>query len=75
MALYNIASPSGGEKRMARFITDELRRMGILTGKTGTATSTRSKATGEATPVSWHTWTRYTAARPARMQPTLSRNQ
>ena len=29
MALYNIASPSGGEKRMARFITDELRRMGI----------------------------------------------
>ena len=29
MALYNISSPSGGEKRMARFITDELRRMGI----------------------------------------------
>ena len=29
MGLYNISSPSGGEKRMARFITDELRRMGI----------------------------------------------
>ena len=34
MALYNISSPSGGEKRMARFITDELRRMGIPYRKT-----------------------------------------
>lgn len=29
MALYNIASPSGREKRMAEFITKELRRMEI----------------------------------------------
>ena len=29
MTLYNIASPSGREKQMARFITGELKRMGI----------------------------------------------
>ena len=30
MALYNIASPSGREGKMARFITSELERMGIF---------------------------------------------
>lgn len=73
MALYNISSPSGKEGKIAGFIIGELRRMGILSGKTGTETSTRSKATGKATPVPWRTWTRYTGARQAPMRPILWR--
>lgn len=76
MALYGIASPSGKEGKMAGFIIGENSGgWGFLSGKTGTETSMRSKATGKATPVSWRTWTRYTGARQALMQPILWRTR
>lgn len=75
MALYGISSPSGREGKMAKFIIEELKGWRFLSGKTGTETSMRSKATGKATPVSWRTWTRYTGARQALMQPILWRTR
>ena len=75
MALYNISSPSGGEGKMAGFIIGELRRMGIPYRKDRCGNIYAVKGNRKSYPCAWHTWTRYTAARPARMQPTLSRNQ
>ena len=70
MALYNISSPSGKESS-----SGNSGGWGFLSGKTGTETSTQSKATGKATPVSWRTWTRYTGARQAPMRPILWRTR
>lgn len=75
MALYGISSPSGREGKMAKFIIEELKRMEIPFRQDRYGNIYGSKATGKATPVLWRTWTRYTGARQALMQPILWRTR
>ena len=52
--LYNIASPSGKEKRMARYIMAELKNGSRLPEKTGPAISMPSRGMPTHIPVWWH---------------------
>lgn len=65
--LYNIASPSGKEKRMAKYIMAELKKMGVACRKDRTGNIYAVKGNADTYPVWWHTSTRCTATRPGAM--------